>query len=235
MVTLVWGNNLAPVVSALIVDKPGLASRFVLAPRRVVHSLAAYIHHAIEAQHDITRIGADIEGREVRALLSKAVVNPHPQLYRMLDRLGPTALEMATYRRLNDVLHGPAGSLLLDTDEITDSHLNVLINSVTDPVLLAARKAIKWSDTDLRHLKHALKYLRVKGLSNDIEKLPEGAGWKAILRRISSDVGRARAPTASFAIPTGWRQVENVAGLWQVGTALGNCVSSFRSGVESHN
>ena len=72
------------------VDKPCLASRLVFAPRRVVHTLAAYIHHAIEAQHDITRIGAD-------------------------------------------------------------------------PVLLAARKAIKWAEPDLRHLKHALKYPSVKG------------------------------------------------------------------------
>jgi hypothetical protein len=84
------------------------------------------------------------------------------------------------------------------------------------------------------HLQHALTYLRAEGLSDDIEKLPPGAEWKSILRRISSDLGRARAPRASFEVPTGWRQIEDVAGLWQVGTALGNCVSSLRSGGDSY-
>jgi hypothetical protein len=234
MITLAWGKNLAPVVSAMIVDQPGLAPRLVLAPRRVIHALAAYIHHAIEAQHETTRIGADIEGRDVRALLSESVMNPHRRLYRMLDRLGPTALDMTVYQRLNEVLHGPAADLLLDADEITGSHLNVLTKIVADRVLLAARKAIKWSETDLQNLTHALKYLRVKGLSNDIENLPPGAGWRAIMRRISSDLGRARAPRASFAMPAGCWQVEDVAELWRVGTALGNCVSSLRSGGEDH-
>jgi hypothetical protein len=101
---------------------------------------------------------------------------------------------------------------------------------IADPVVLAARKVLGWSQVDLQHLQHVLKYLRMTGLSDDIEKLPTGAGWKAILRRISSDMGRARAPRASFAAPAGWRQIEDVAGLWRIGRALGNCEASFRSG-----
>jgi hypothetical protein len=234
MITLVWGENLAPVVAALIVDWPNLARRMVLAPRRVVHALAAYIHHALESQYDTAKIAREIGTRDVRALLSEAIPNPHPRFYRMLDRLGPTALNVTTYQCLNDVLHGPAADLLLDAYEVTDSHLNVVTQIVADPVLLAARKAIGWSEPDLRHLQHALTYLRAKGLSDDIEKLPPGAGWKSVLRRISSDLGRARAPRAGFEAPTGWRQVEDVAGLWQVGTALGNCVSSLRSGGDAY-
>ena len=234
MISLVWGQNLASVVAALIVDHPGLAARIALAPRRVVHALAAYIQHALGEQHDIKQIASEIERRDVRALLSDAVMNPHPRFYRMLDRLGPTVVDMATYRRLNDVLHGAAADLLLDADEVTDEHLRVLTQIVADPVLLAARKALMWSGADLQNLQHALAYLRVTGLSDDIEKLPPGAGWKAILRRISSDLGRARAPKVSFAAPAGWRQIEDVAGLWRIGTALGNCVSSFRSGGEGH-
>jgi hypothetical protein len=234
MIALVWGKNLAPVVSALIVDQPGLATRIVLAPRRVMHALAAYIHHGVEAQHDIKQIAIAIERQDIRVLLSDAIINPHPRFYRMLDRLGSTALDMTVYRRLNDVLHAPAADLLLDTDVVTENHLNLATQIVADPVLLAARKAIKWSEIDLQHLQHALKYLRVKGLSNDIEKLPPGAGWKSILRRISNDLGRVRAPRASFAAPAGWRQIDDLAGLWRVGTALGNCVSSFRSGGDNH-
>jgi hypothetical protein len=233
MIALVWGRTLAPIVSAMIVAQPGLAPRIVLAPRRVIHSVAAYIHHAL-TDWDIQQIAREIEAQDVRLLLSRAVMNPHPRLYRMLDRVGPTALDLTFYQRLNDVLNGPAADLLLDVDEVTETHLKLATKIIADPVLLAARKAIGWSQGDLTHLQHLLKYLRVTGLSNDIEKLPTGAGWKSILRRISSDMGRARAPRASFAVPVGWRQIEDVAGLWLVGTTLGNCVSSFRSGGEGY-
>jgi hypothetical protein len=233
MIALVWGKTLAPIVSAMIVDQPGLAPRFVLAPRRVVHSIAAYILHAL-AQQNIQQIAREIETRDVRALLAGAVMNPHPRLYRRLDRIGPSALETTFYERLNEVLHGPAADLLLDIEEVSEMHLGFVTQIVTDPVLLAARKAIGWSEIDLKHLQHVLRYLRVTGLSDEIEWPPTGAGWKSILRRISSDMGRARAPRASFAAPLGWRQIEDVAGLWQVGTTLGNCVASFRSGGEGY-
>ena len=234
MIAEVWGDNLGPVVADLIVEQPRLAARLVLAPRRVVHALAAYLCHAVVAQQDSAQIASEIERQDVRVLLSYAIPKPHPRLYRMLDRLGPIALELAVYGRLNKVLHGPAADLLLDAEEITDNDLRVVTKIVADPVLLAARKAIRWSATDLQHLQLALAYLRAKGLSHDIETLPPGAGWKAILRRISGDLGRAQAPAASFAVPEGWRQIEDVAGLWQIGTALGNCVSSLRSGGEGH-
>jgi hypothetical protein len=85
---------------------------------------------------------------------------------------------------------------LLDVDEIIETHLKLASQIIADPVLLAARKAIAWSQVDLQHLQHVLKSLRATGLSDEIEKLPEGAGWKAILRRISNDMGRARAPAS---------------------------------------
>lgn len=114
MIALVWGTSLGPVVAALIVDQPRLASRLALAPRRVMHALAAYICHALAMQQDTAQIAREIERQDVRALLSQAIPNPHPRLYRMLDRLGPTALDMAVHTRLNEVLHGPAADLLLD-------------------------------------------------------------------------------------------------------------------------
>jgi hypothetical protein len=234
MIALVWGKSLASVVSALIVDRPSLAPRLVLAPRRVVHALAAYVHHAVETQYDIQQIAREIEQQDVRALLACAIPNPHPRLCRMLDRLGPAALDMSVYQRLNAVLHGPAADLLLDADEITDSRLNVVTQIVADPVLLAARKAIGWSAADLQYLQLSLAYLRAKGLANDIEKLPPGSGWRAVLRRISSDLGRARAPKLGFEAPAGWRHVADVADLWRVGTALGNCAASIRSGGEGY-
>jgi hypothetical protein len=78
-------------------------------------------------------------------------------------------------------------------------------------------------------------------LRQDDVSLPSAIRWLrrrmralAILRRISSDMGRARAPRARFAAPVGWRQIEDVAGLWRVGHTLENCVASFRAGGEGY-
>jgi len=47
-------------------------------------------------------------------------------------------------------------------------------------------------------------------------------------------LGRALAPNASFDVPAGWRQVQCVAELWSLGTAMGNCVASLSSGGDEH-
>jgi hypothetical protein len=234
MIALVWGEKLGPVVSALIRERPGLARRLVFAPRRVVHSVAAYVHHALVAEHGVEHIAREIDQQDVRALLSSAILTPHPRLYRTLERLGPTALALSAYRHLDEVLSGPAADLLAQGGEITENHLDIVDEIVGDPVLLAARKAIGWSVGNVETLQHALTYLRAVGLSRDIEALPPGSGWRAILRRISSDLGRGRGPGLPFALPAEWRHIESVADLWQVGGALGNCVASIRSGGEGY-
>lgn len=234
MLTLVWGPTLAPVVSTLIVARPVLAQRLVLAPRRVVHAVAAFIHYAVGAQHDPKQIADEIEGQHVRVLLARAVTDPHRRLYRTLGRLGPSVLDGAFYPRLNTMLHGPAADVVLEAEEVTAHHLDLVAEIIADPVLLAARKAIGSSRSDLQHLQHTLVYLRIKGWADDIEKLPPGSGWKAVMRRISSDLGRARAPEVTFGVPAGWRHVASVADLWRVGTAMGNCVASLHSGGDGY-
>jgi hypothetical protein len=104
MISLVWGHTLAPIVSAMVVAEPGFSQRLVLAPRRVINSVAAYIHHAIDAEQNIEQIAREIEAQDVRVLLSNVVTSSNPRLYRMLDRVGPTALDLNFYQRLDAVL-----------------------------------------------------------------------------------------------------------------------------------
>ena len=101
------------------------------------------------AGRDPGDIAADVEARDVRDLLATALRNPHPRLFRMLDRLGPRALKMGVYRRLNDTLHGPAAAALLDDVELNDAVLRIAEQVAEDPVLLAARRAIGSSSADL--------------------------------------------------------------------------------------
>jgi hypothetical protein len=228
-----WGDT-ASIVASLVVVRPSLAARLMLASSRIVHSLAAYMQLAHSEGHAVGDIADALEHQHVRDLLGRAIPNPHPRLLGMLSRMGKTALDLSDYLRLNEVLHGPAGHLIQSAVEITPSRLAVADQIVTDPVLLAAHKAISWSASNVDILQDALTYLRITGLARDIEALPPGSGWRAILRRINADLGRARAPLPPFVAPAGWRHIETVAGLWLAGTALGNCVANMRSGSESY-
>jgi hypothetical protein len=228
-----WGK-IAPVVASLIVARPALAARLMLAPSRIVHALAAYVQHAHAASHTVGEI-ADALGRQhVRDLLASAIPNIHPRLLGILGRMGPAVADLTFYRRLNDALHGTAADLILGADKITENHLHIVAEIVADPVLLAARKTIGSSRSNLESLQLAIRYLRATGLASDIEVLQQGSGWRAILRRISSDLGRARAPSPPFVIPAGFRQIESVADLWRMGTVLNNCVASLSSGGEEY-
>lgn len=233
MITHVWGE-IAPVVASLIVTRPTLAASLVLAPTRIVHVLGAYVQHAHAAQQPVNDIADALERQHVRDLLACAIPNAHSRLRGMLGRMGPTVFDLKVYARLSDLLHGPASDLIQTAVEITPARLELADQIVADPVLLAAHKAIGWTVSNLETLQHALTFLRTAGLANDIEALPPGSGWRAILRRISSDLGRARAPALPFAAPAGWRHIESVAGLWQAGTALGNCVANVGSGGEDY-
>ena len=59
MINAVWRETLAPTVAALIVARPGLGHRFALAPRRVLHALAAFISYAVEQGWDTSDIAAE--------------------------------------------------------------------------------------------------------------------------------------------------------------------------------
>ena len=233
MLSQVWGKDLALSVATMIVQSPALARRISLAPRRDVHAFAAYIQ-AHRGSHTVEQMAAAIVEADPRDLLAETIDGLHPRLHRLMDRLGAVALRLRVYRRLNETLHGPASDIVFDSKAISDELLGMVEQIAHDPALIAARKAIGGSALDLRRLQSTLAYLRASGLACDIEALPAHAGWKAIMRRVGNDIGRAKAPAIPFRAPDGWRWISDVDSLWSTGKALENCVASLSSGGEHY-
>lgn len=234
MINAVWRGTLAPTVAALIVARPGLGHRLALAPRRVLHALAAFIPHAVEQGWDTSDIAVEVDARDIRDLLAYAIPNAHPRLLGLFDRLGDQSMGLAFYRRLNEALRGSASNLLLNSDAVDEARLGFIEQLVSDPVLLAAQQAIGMSEANLQYLKGALAFLRATGLSLDVEQLPLGSGWRAIRRRIMSDLGRAAAPPLPCRCPSGWRHVRTMSGLFQMGKDLRNCLAGIGLGGDHH-
>lgn len=207
MIWATWGDTLAPTVAALIVERPQLGQRIALAPRRVLHALAAYISHALEQNVSTSSIAANVDTLDIRVLLGRAIPAPHRRLYGLLDRAGEQVRPLTFYRRTNSILCGPASSLLVSSEIVDEACLSVVEELVSEPVLLAAEKAVGRSASNLRYLRTAFAFLRATGLALDVERLPSGAGWRSIKRRITSDLGRAVAPSRrrcrSAALPAG--------------------------------
>ena len=217
MIRATWGETLSPTVAALIVKCPQLGHRLALAPRRVLHALAAYIAHALEREVSTSSIAGDVDTKDVHDLLGRAIPTVHPRLYRMLDRVGERAKPLAFYIRLNQILSGPASALLLSSDPVDEPCLRVVEQLASERVLLAAQKAIGRSDSNLHQIKSILAYLRATGLSLDVERLPHGAGWNSIKRRLTADLGRAMAPALPFGCPAGWKHVAVLSDLFDLG------------------
>lgn len=234
MIRATWGEALAPAVAALIVERPPLGRRLALAPRRVLHAIAAFVTHALEQGASTADIARDTDTRDVRELLRRAIPTAHPRLYGLLDRMGDQARPLHVYQRANRILCGPASELLLNSETIDDGCLQVVEELVADRVLLAAQQAVGRSEGYIRQLRSALIYLRATGLAREIEQLPTGAGWRSIQRRVTADLGRAVAPPSPFRPPAGWRQVETLSDLLHLGRNLQNCVARVGGGGEHH-
>lgn len=234
MIACVWGTALSPTVAALIVERQHLGHRFSLAPRRVLHALSAFISHALEQDMSASEIAADVDRRDIRDLLACAIPIVHPRLFKLLDRCGEHAKPLAFYKRINEFLHGPASSLLLESEIVDEACLQIVEELVAEPVLLAARRAIGRSQSNLRLLRSVIAFLRATGLSLDAEQLPAGSGWRSIQRRLSSDLGRGVAPPLPCRCPDGWRQVTKLSDLFKLGRDLENCVAGVGGGGEHH-
>jgi hypothetical protein len=206
----------------------------MLAPTRVIHVLSAYVQHSTAEGRDSASVADDLLSTDIRQLLGKAIPDPHPRLFQLLDRLATPAQALEVYERINRLLHGPAGKILLDSPTISVCQLALAEGIAADPVLVAARKAIGGSHYNFKLLVSTLAFLRTSGLARSIEALPDASGWPAICRRIKADLGRAQAPNPPFRIPDGWRHVTDIATLWHVGRELGNCVSSLSTGGNDH-
>lgn len=233
MLTRVWGH-LAPVIAKLIVERPVLASRLALAPKRVIHAVAVYVGWADEKGLSIPEIAADIDQYDIRTLLPNAVPGLHPRFYTLLGRVSGQVLRRDIYLRLNTALNGPASALLLSTSRIHPANLDMLEQVGADRVLLAARKAVGHDTSRGRALRDALAYLRALGVADQIEALPPGSGWRAIQRRIEKDLGRVPIPPPNFKGPAGWRPLGNVAEVTEVGRRFENCLARWTSYSAAH-
>ena len=234
MIAGVGGKTLSSTVAALIVERPHLGHRLALAQRRVVHGLSAYIHHALEQSLDAPAIAAEVDVCDIRDLLARAISNRHPRLYGMLDRLGDQAMDLAFYRRMNDLLWGAASDLLLACELVNERGLGMFGTIAKDPVLLAAHKAIGNNKANLNVVISAVAFIRASGLAVDVELLPTGSSWRALKRRITTDLSRASAPPLRFRQPDGWRHVETMSEVLRIGTEMENCVASFGGGGGHH-
>jgi hypothetical protein len=230
MIASVWGPTLSTTVAALILERPHLGHRLALAQRKVVHGLAAYLLHALEQNLDAPAIADAVDVQDIRDLLASAIPETHSSLYGLFDRVGDKAMPLAFYRRVNDVLRGPASDLLLDREVVNEPCLGIIEVIASDPVLLSARKAIGNCSSNLNIVRTAVAFVRATGLSADVEQLPAGSSWRALKRRITADLGRASAPPLQFRQPQGWMHVEKMSELLRIGTELENCIAGFGPG-----
>ncbi len=196
--------------------------------------MSAYIHHALAQDLDPSAIAASVDGQDIRDLLASAVSNVHPRLFGMLDRLGDKSLPLAFYRRVNEILRGPASDLLLACEVVNEPGLGIIEVIAKDPVLLAAHKAIANNNSNLNVVRSAVAFVRASGLSVDVEQLPTGSSWRALKRRVTADLARASAPPLKFRQPEGWAHVEKMSEMLRIGIELENCVATFGSGGGHH-
>lgn len=180
----------ARIVAAMVAARPSLGARLLLAPREAVHAVGAYLQHRLDRDGgDFDALAGAVDGQHARHLLREAVPGAHPRLYRLLARCGPRLHPLAFYIALNDALHGPLGAALLRRDVILQSTLSLVPRLAADPVLAACGEAIIEDQRALASLEIALTLLRGHGLARDIEALPPGSGWRAIVARVAADRG----------------------------------------------
>lgn len=148
--------------------------------------------------------------------------------------MGDRSLPLAFYRRVNEILHGPASDLLLACEVVNEPGLGIIEVIAKDPVLLAAQKAIGSSHSNLNVMVSALAFVRASGLAVDVEQLPTGSGWRALKRRVTADLARASAPTLKFRKPEGWAHVEKMSDMLRISIEMENCVASFGGGGGHH-
>ena len=220
-----WGA-MSPLVARMIAARPGLAARLMLAPRRAIHAVGAFVlAHPDEAPG---HLAADVAERDARELLTMTLGRTHPRLFRALDRCGATVWPLARYHDLVEVLHGPFGGALLERDDIVPDLLRELLAAQNDPVAVAAARACMAERDLLPNLRRTLACLRALGLAQDVERLPKGSGRPAMARRLARDFARAASPVPPFAAPPGWRHIGTVGEMIAVGRALGNCLGRLR-------
>jgi hypothetical protein len=79
-----------------------------------------------------------ILNEDIRELLAKTIPESHPQLFQLLGRLSTPAQNLAVYERINRLLHGPAGKVLLGSKTIVSASKSTVaqasLNAVSESV-----------------------------------------------------------------------------------------------------
>ncbi len=226
---LAFWRDLAPLVTAMLKARPTWGARLVLAPPEALHALAAYLRHRLAidgAGVDAATLAASVDNHHVRDLLREAVPNGHPRFYRLLAKCGPRAQDLGTYVAINAILHGTLGAALLRRHLVTASTVALVLRLAADPVLAACSEGILQNEGHLCNLETALILLRAHGLAREIEDVPEGSGWRAVMARIAADIGSAECPPAPFPTPAGWSQPRRWSEISAIGHKTENCLAS---------
>ena len=149
--------------------RPGLAARLMCAPRRAVHSVAAWMH-LVEVTDD-EDVADRLDRTDPRQLLREAIPEAPPWLYRTLDRAGDIAQGRAFYARVARIATSPNASALRQTTGRLNGplleHLDTL--GEMDPVISRLPISLRLDARFAQLIATLGAYLRHAGLD------PEGA------------------------------------------------------------
>ena len=226
----VWGSALAPHVARLISAYPRLLMRFARAPRRALHSYAAYIYCAIKSGVADQVLALRLEATDPRRLLAQAFPGCDRRLYRALDKAGDRVHEAAFYTRLDRLLRGPLAEPVLNAEALNTRVLacQEAIQRM-DPLVVRARRAVSSDPRQAEALDSLARMLRSFGVLDDatVNCLPENAGQPALGRFLRRQMGMIRAPDPGFTPPDGLRLIRSVRELHDAGVRMNNCLRKF--------
>lgn len=235
MIASVWPSDLAALVACLVATDRRLAQRFTLAPARTLHGMAIWLRHAHATGLTIEEMAVRAVSTDVRGLIAQAMPDHHPRLPKMLDRLGTHVVRQDLYRRLDEVLRGPAADALPRDGSLLSGHLRTAEEIVAfGPPLTCIAAALAGSQTGVDAAAAAVRLLRHLGLANAVEQTPPGSGWSAFLRRMTSDLDAACTPHATFPAPPEWTLLQTIADLRRCGRELQVCVADYGYGAVAY-
>lgn len=226
-----WGP-LATVVADLVRHAPALAWRLTLLPARGMHATAVTLHASAAAGEVTADLARRLADTHPRLLLRDAMPDTHPRLYRLLDRAPAPAWNAERNADLNTLLHSPAAEIVLDAADVTPDLIGETRRLLAqDPLVRRARRALT-TGYQREQFAAVVAVLRGLGLLRDLLGLPDGAGARAVARRVRADFGRAVAPDDDgFPIPAGWVRITRLGDLWAHGKRLRLCLDATHYGA----
>jgi hypothetical protein len=224
---LVFGDELAGRMAALVRARPLLIARLIVGPREYIHSVGAYLHLAPDAARSDAEVAAIINESDPRDLLRAALPGCPPRLYRALDRAGDRVRQRAFYEKLGVLSRGVFGDALLNDGPLDNDRLNFYeALSTMDPGMAPLRAILPESRYEAEGVDALIKLIRSHGALHDGDlRLPAKAGLPALVRRLRRALDRIPAPNPGFQPPPPFRLITTTAELQQIGKAFGNCVA----------